>query len=53
MLFLQIHPIGIDSLGLELYSKLDIHIYSSKAYQLADRTYAQSLQQNSQVSGKP
>jgi hypothetical protein len=40
MLFLQIHPIGMDSLGLESYSKLDTHIYSSKAYQLADRIRA-------------
>jgi hypothetical protein len=47
MLLLQMHPIGIDSLGLKLYSKLDTHIYSSKTYQLADRTPAQSLQQNS------
>jgi hypothetical protein len=53
MLFLQIHPVGMDSLGLELYSKLDTHIYSSKAHQLADKTRTQSLQQNSQVSGKP
>jgi hypothetical protein len=53
MLFLQIYPIGINSLGLKLYSKLDIYIYSSKAYQLADKTRTQSLQQNSQVSGKP
>jgi hypothetical protein len=43
MLFLQMHPVGIDSLGLELYSKLDTHIYSSKAYRLADKTRAQSL----------
>jgi hypothetical protein len=44
MLFLQMYPIGIDSLGLGLYSKLDTHIYSSKAYQLADRIRTQSLQ---------
>jgi hypothetical protein len=41
MLFIQMHPAGVDSLGLESFSKLDIHIYSSKAHQLADRTHAQ------------